>query len=287
MSSKKVLVCIDNSSYCKAACDYGVFISKLLDLPLVLLNVINHSHISKKVDLSGNIGLGSKDNLLDELSKEEHEESKELINTGKNLLKTYSQYVKTQDITNLFTLQRHGNLEENLEDLEKETKIAIIGFDKTSSDNKNLEDIIRNLNIPILVVNNEFSPIKSILMAYDGSDFANKAINTATKDPIFPNITRYIVNINKDKESSLKLLNEAKNLFAKEKFEVNTSSLDGDKVDELLKYQKEKDIDIIAMGAYSHNRLKSVIFGSFTSKILEKAEKPLLLFRWDNSLTLG
>ena len=279
MSSKKVLVCIDNSSYCKAACDYGVFISKLLDLPLVLLNVINHSHISKKVDLSGNIGLGSKDNLLDELSKEEHEESKELINTGKNLLKTYSQYVKTQDITNLFTLQRHGNLEENLEDLEKETKIAIIGFDKTSSDNKNLEDIIRNLNIPILVVNNEFSPIKSILMAYDGSDFANKAINTATKDPIFPNITRYIVNINKDKESSLKLLNEAKNLFAKEKFEVNTSSLDGDKVDELLKYQKEKDIDIIAMGAYSHNRLKSVIFGSFTSKILEKAEKPLLLFR--------
>jgi len=279
MSSKKVLVCIDNSSYCKAACDYGVFISKLLDLPLVLLNVINHSHISKKVDLSGNIGLGSKDNLLDELSKEEHEESKELINTGKNLLKTFSQYVKTQDITNLFTLQRHGNLEENLEDLEKETKIAIIGFDKTSSDNKNLEDIIRNLNIPILVVNNEFSPIKSILMAYDGSDFANKAINTATKDPIFPNITRYIVNINKDKESSLKLLNEAKNLFAKENFEVNTSSLDGDKVDELLKYQKEKDIDIIAMGAYSHNRLKSVIFGSFTSKILEKAEKPLLLFR--------
>jgi nucleotide-binding universal stress UspA family protein len=279
MSSKKVLVCIDDSSFCKAACDYGVFISKLLDLPLVLLNVINHQHISKKVNLSGNIGLGSRENLLEELTKEEEEESKELISTGRNLLKTYSEYVKTQNIDNLFTLQRHGNLEENLEDLEKETKIAIIGYDKTSSDNKNLEDIIRALNIPILVVNYDFSPIKSILMAYDGSDYANKAINIATKEPIFPNVSRYIVNINKDKNISSKLLNEAKNLFAKENFEVQTSSLDGDKVDELLKYQSEQEIDIIAMGAYSHNRLKSVIFGSFTSKILEKAKKPLLLFR--------
>ena len=279
MSSKKVLVCIDDSSFCKAACDYGIFISKLLDLPLVLLNVINHQHISKKVNLSGNIGLGSRENLLEELTKEEEEESKELISTGRNLLKTYSEYVKTQNIDNLFTLQRHGNLEENLEDLEKETKIAIIGYDKTSSDNKNLEDIIRALNIPILVVNHDFSPIKSILMAYDGSDYANKAINIATKEPIFPNVSRYIVNINKDKNISSKLLTEAKNLFAKENFEVQTSSLDGDKVDELLKYQSEQEIDIIAMGAYSHNRLKSVIFGSFTSKILEKAKKPLLLFR--------
>ncbi len=279
MSSKKVLVCIDESSYCKAACDYGVYISKLLNLPLVLLNVIDHKHISKNVNLSGNIGLGSRENLLEELSKEEQEESKELISVGKSLLKTFSDYAKEQGVENLFSLQRHGNFEENLEDLEKETHIAIIGFDKNSSNNQNIEDIIRALNIPILLVNSEFTPINSILMAYDGSDYANKAINIATKDPIFPNISRHIVNVNKDKNSSEKLLKEAKNLFAKADFEVQTASLDGDKIDEILKYQEEKHIDLLAMGAYSHNRLKSVIFGSLTSKMLEKSEKPLLLFR--------
>ncbi|WP_428026471.1 universal stress protein [Arcobacter sp.] len=279
MSSKKVLICIDDSSFCKAACDYGVYISKLLNLPLLLLNVIDHQHISKKVDLSGSIGLGSRENLLEELTVEEQQESKELIKNGKNLLKTFTEYVKNQGIQNHFSLQRHGNFEENLEDLEKETHLAIIGFDKTSSNHKNIEDIIRALNIPILLVNAEFTSIKSILMAYDGSDFANKAINIATKEPIFPNMARHIVNVNKDKDSSQKLLKEAKNLFAKANFEVQTASLEGDKIDEILKYQEENSIDIVAMGAYSHNRLKSVIFGSFTSKMLEKSKKPLLLFR--------
>lgn len=279
MSSKKVLVCIDDSSYCKAACDYGVYISKLLNLPLVLLNVINHTHISKKVNLSGNIGLGSRENLLEELTNEEQQESKELITKGKSLLKTFSEYVKERGVETLFSLQRHGNLEENLEDLEKETQIAIIGFDKDSSNHKNIEDIIRALNIPILLVNSEFTSINSILIAYDGSNYANKAIDIATKDPIFPNISRHIVNINKDKDSSEKLLKEAKNLFAKADFEVQTASLDGDKIEEILKYQENNSIDIIAMGAYSHNRLKSVIFGSLTSKMLEKSKKPLLLFR--------
>lgn len=279
MSSKKVLVCIDNSSFCKDACDYGVYISKLLNLPLILLNVIEHSHISKKVNLSGNIGFGSRETLLEELSLEEQQESKELITKGKSLLKTFSEYVKEQGVESHFSLQRHGNLEENLEDLEKETHIAIIGFDKDSSSYKNIEDIIRALNIPILLVNSKFIPINSILMAYDGSNYANKAINVATKDPIFPNISRHIVNVNKDKNSSEKLLKEAKNLFAKADFEVQTSSLDGEKIPEILKYQEENNIDIIAMGAYSHNRLKSVIFGSLTSKMLEKSKKPLLLFR--------
>jgi len=279
VSSKKVLVCIDESSYCKDACDYGVYISKLLNLPLVLLNVVDHSHISKKVNLSGNIGFGSKETLLEELTREEQAESKELISIGKKLLKTFSAYVKEKGVENLFSMQRHGNFEENLEDLEKETNIAIIGFDKTSSNYKNIEDIIRALNIPILLANCEFTPINSILMAYDGSDYANKAIDIATKDPIFPNVSRHIVNVNKDKASSEKLLNEARNLFARADFEVKTSSLDGDKIDEILKYQEDNNIDIIAMGAYSHNRLKSVIFGSLTSKMLEKSKKPLLLFR--------
>ena len=36
------------------------------------LNVIEDSHISKKINLSRNIGLGYKDDLLDELDNEEN-----------------------------------------------------------------------------------------------------------------------------------------------------------------------------------------------------------------------
>ena len=277
----KVLVCLDGSNLSKAVCDYGIDIAKKLNLPLVLLNVIEHSHISKKVNLSGNIGLGSKDDLLEELANEEMNESKQLIAKGKAVLKEMEEYVKSQNLTNYTTLQKHGTLYETLDELSSDLRIAVIGLKGENNTNigSNVEELIRTLNIPILLVNKEFTPIQSILMAYDGSEYANKAIKIAKQNPIFPNTKRYIANVNKDTNISNKLLNEAKQLFVNANIDVETASLSGDSVEALLQYQKENNLNIIAMGAYSHNRFRSAIFGSFTTKMLLNSQVPLLLFR--------
>lgn len=277
----KVLVCLDGSNLSKAVCDYGIDIAKKLNLPLVLLNVIEHSHISKKVNLSGNIGLGSKDDLLDELANEEMNESKQLIAKGKAVLKEMEEYVKSQNLTNYTTLQKHGTLYETLDELSSDLRIAIIGLKGESSSNigSHIEELIRTLNIPILLVNKEFKPIESILMAYDGSEYANKAIKIAKQNPIFPKVIRHIVNVNKDTNVSNQLLNEAKQMFANANIDVETKSLSGDSVEAILQYQKENNLNIIAMGAYSHNRFRSAIFGSFTTKMLLNSQVPLLLFR--------
>ncbi len=280
---EKVLVCIDGSKLSHAVCDYGVCIAKKLNLPLVLLNVIEHAHTTKKVDLSGSIGLGSKEDLLDELVNEERNESKKLIQKGKAVLKEMVEYVKSQNFTNYTTLQRHGTLYETLDDLSKDLKIAIIGLKGENSGDKkigsHIEELIRTINIPILLVNGKFKPIESILMAYDGSEYANKVIKETKQSPIFTNVKRHIVNVNKDATISNKLLSEAKSLFANVDIEVETKSLSGDSVEALIKYQEENNLDVIIMGAYSHNRFRSVIFGSFTTQMLLNSKKPLFLFR--------
>jgi len=280
---EKILVCVDGSKLSHAVCDYGISIAKKLDLPLILLNVVEHSHTTKKVNLSGNIGLGSKEDLLDELVNEEMSESKQLIAKGKTILKHMQEYVKSQGQENCFTLQRHGTLYETLDDLSQDLKIAIIGLKgEDSGENQigsHIEELIRTINIPILLVNGEFKQIESILMAYDGSDYANKVIKETKQSPIFTDVKRHIVNVNKDTTISNKLLSEAKALFAKANIEVQTAALSGDSVDELIKYQAENNLDVIAMGAYSHNRFRSVIFGSFTTQMLQKSKKPLFLFR--------
>lgn len=277
----KVLVCLDGSNLSKAVCDYGIDIAKKLNLPLVLLNVIEHSHISKKVNLSGNIGLGSKDDLLDELANEEMNESKQLIAKGKAVLKEMEDYVKSQNLTNYTTLQKHGTLYETLDELSSDLRIAIIGLKGESSSNigSHIEELLRTLNIPILLVNSEFKPIKSILMAYDGSLYAKKSIDIAVKNPIFPNTKRYIVNVNSDKNDSNRVLNEASLIFKNANIDSEILSLSGDKLEAILNYQQSINADIIAMGAYSHNRFRSAIFGSFTTKMLLNSQVPLLLFR--------
>jgi nucleotide-binding universal stress UspA family protein len=286
MNEKKVLVCVDGSLHSKSACDYGIFIAKQLQLPLTLLNVVEHNHEVKHASLAGNIGLGERDDLLQELTKEEANISKVLITNGKKVLQELSAYAKEQGVEQIHTLQRHGTLDETLQELSSEAKIAIIGLRGADSSGENIaigkhvEEIIRTLTIPILLVNSAFKPIETILMAYDGSDFANKAIQTATQEPIFPTQKRMVANVNKEKSISQKLLNEAQAIFSKKGIEVQTVSLQGnDTVEALLSYQEEQNLDIIAMGAYSHNRLRSVIFGSFTTKMLQKAKRPLLLFR--------
>lgn len=277
----KILICLDGSNLSKAVCDYGICIATNLNLPLVLLNVVEHSHISKKVNLSGNIGLGSKDDLLNELANEEMNESKQQILKGKAVLKEMEEYVKSQNFTNYTTLQKHGTLYETLDELSNDLRIAIIGLKGESSSNigSQVEELIRTLSIPILLVNKEFTPIDSMLMAYDGSEYANKAIKIAKQNPIFPNVKKYIVNVNKDILVSTKILDDAKELFLNVDIDVETKSLSGDSVEAILQYQKENNLNIIVMGAYSHNRFRSAIFGSFTTKMLLDSRVPLLLFR--------
>ncbi|MGJ0299208.1 universal stress protein [Aliarcobacter cryaerophilus] len=277
----KVLVCIDGSNFSKAVCDYGVFIAKNLNLPLVLLNVVEHSKISNLVDFSGNIGFGAKDVLLEMLVDEDAKRSQEEILKGKVILKQMQEYVKSKNFSNFTTLQRHGTLYETLDELGSDLKIAIIGLNGENSKDigSNVEELIRTLNIPILLVNSEFKPIKSILMAYDGSLYAKKSIDIAVKNPIFPNTKRYIVNVNSDKNDSNRVLNEASLIFKNANIDSEILSLSGDKLESILDYQKSINADIIAMGAYSHNRFRSAIFGSFTTKMLLNSKVPLLLFR--------
>lgn len=278
---KKVFACIDGSEYSRDVCDYAIDIAKKLELPLVLLNAVEHTHQIVTQDLSGNIGLGTRDALLEQYTNEEMTLSKARIAEGKALLKEMREYAQEQGVEECETLQRHGSLQESLSDLSEDIKIAILGLrgKDQNSIGEHVESLLRSVSTPFLLVNSKFKPIESILMAYDGSEFANKAIEIATKSPIFPNIKRYVVNVSNDSAESRRVLSQAKNLFGESDYELEIESLSGDSVTALLEYQEKHGIDIIAMGAYSGGKLKSFIFGSFTTKMFLNAKKPLLLFR--------
>lgn len=277
--SKKILACIDGGKFSNEVCKYGIFIAKKLNLPLVLLNVVENVKNSSKLDLSGNIGLGAKDDLQEDLVDEAMKLSQDKIKRGKNALNECKQIANEQNFTNYEILQLHGELDECLQELSSDLKLAIIGLKGRSGDKIGLhvQSVVRALNMPILLVNDEFKPINSVLMAYDGSNFAKIAFEVATKDAVLPNTKRYIVNVNSNNAQSL--LNEASEILKNSNFEVSVHALNGDKIEQILNFQKEHNIDIIAMGAYGQNRLKSILFGSFTTKMLLSATKPLLFFR--------
>lgn len=284
--SKKIIACVDGSILSEAVCDFGAFFSKTLGLPLELLHVVEHLHVSAQTDLSGNIGLGSRDDLLESLIDEEKSESKKAIVEGREMLSRLHERALSQEAKAVKIVQKHGELYENVQAQKEEIRLLILGLRGKDHESNvhaigsQVEELIRTLNVPILLVNEAFFEPRKILIAYDGSSSSKKAIDMVVKEPLFNHVERHIVNVHKDKALSSFMLEEATHILETLSFStLYTASLQGEPIKELLNYQKEKSIDLIAMGAFSHSRIRDALFGSFTSKMILSTPKPLLLLR--------
>ncbi|NCB10639.1 MAG: universal stress protein [Erysipelotrichia bacterium] len=276
-----VLCCVDGKNYSQSVCDYAVMISNNMKLPLKILNIVEHSSKPDKLDLSGNIKLGEKDNILEKMTNDEAIKSKNLIKEGKDLLLALKEKALITSEQEITLMQAHGDVLDNILELENEISVLVIGI-KSQDNHKigdNVKDIIRELKKPILLVNSEFKTPKKVLIAYNGSEESKKVLISRSSNPIFKNITRDIVNINEDKILSEKILKEAKEIYNKQDITVSTSVLSGDAKSEILIYMDQNDCDILAMGAFGHSRIKEFIFGSFTNEMISQSKKPILFYR--------
>ncbi len=65
-----VVACIDGSNITPAVCDYAAWASLRLGAPLKFLHVLDKAEYpTTPKNLSGNIGLGSRERLLNELTE--------------------------------------------------------------------------------------------------------------------------------------------------------------------------------------------------------------------------
>lgn len=280
MMSDFILCCVDKENYSEAVCDYGVYFSDITKSPLKFLNIVEHNNSSKELDLSGNIALGAKDDLLEKLSTDEENSNKISIKKSRELLQNLETKAKKTIQTDVSISLIHGEVVQSLIELKDDIKIALLGISSTkeSKIGENIKEVIRNIHKPVFLINQEFTQPKKILIAYNGSNESKELLKIIASNPLFEDVQRTIINNNKDITTSKQLLKEAKNIFNSQNISIETQSLQTDKK-EILNYCKNNNFDLLVMGAYSHSRLKEFVFGSFTSYMLENCNKPILLFK--------
>lgn len=283
---KAVFACVDGSKYSEAVCDYALHIAKELDLTLVLLNTIEHPNASSVTNLSGNLTLGERDVLLDELSDEDAQKNRETINHGKEVLKELRERVTDKGYSNVTISQRHGTLYENLKELEPKLRVVIFGFSGMGHMQKEdeigscVENIIRDIDAPIILVNRDYSPVKNVMIAFNGKSGSVRALEELSSSPMLErDIKRYVVNINSNKNSSDKLMAQAKELIKHEPLNCEFIQKSGEPLESILECIDKNKIDMLAIGSYSHGKLKSAIFGSFTTKLIQNVKIPLVILK--------
>ncbi len=285
--TNRVLACIDGSVLSEAVCDYAAWIAQRLATPLKLIHTIDHHHeTAAKTDLSGSIGLDSREHLLEEMTTLEQQQSKLRLQQGKAILTAAKARVIEGGIADPITCLQHGSLIESLIELEDSIRVLVIGARGKVHENQpakigaKLEAMIRSLHKPILVVNEAFKAPERIMIAYDGSAAAEKAVDMVANSSLYKGLCCHLVCVSKDDASADKLLQKAANkLLAAGGFDVNAAKLKGKAELALCEYQASQHIDLTVMGAFSHTRIHDLLMGSFTVKMLVNSKGPLLLLR--------
>jgi nucleotide-binding universal stress UspA family protein len=232
--------------------------------------------------LSGSIGLGSQEELLEELIKVEQHRSRLLMEKGKLMLDAARRRVEADGVSDIETWQRNGSLQETLVEHEEEIRVLVMGVrgdeHREGQLGAHLETVIRALHKPVLVVNKEFTAPKKVMLAYDGQDAAQKALDMMVNSPLFKDISCHLVYVGEE-QLGKDLLLSASSILAKANIQHTTVCLQGRGDEVLCQYQIDNEIDMTVMGAYSHHPLRNMLLGSFTAKMLQKNRQPLLLLR--------
>lgn len=154
----KILACIDASPYAEAVCKLAAWVAKQSGLRVELLHVIQRkSAVAMRNDLSGAIGLGIKQELLEELTRIEQAQGKLAIEGGRALLAAGESTLKAAHITDIETVHRHGGIVETILEREADAEVVIMGKRGASSQfarghvGSKIERVLRASDKPMLV----------------------------------------------------------------------------------------------------------------------------------------
>ncbi|WIX33272.1 universal stress protein [Salinicola sp. JS01] len=280
-----VIAAIDASKFAHSVCDCAIWASQKLGSPLVFLHVVDNHPQAAEADLTGNIGLGSREHLLEELSGLDEKRAKIAQESGRVILKAAKERAETAGASNASTRQRNGTLVETLEEMQGETRLLVIGKRGANEHHdsehlgSNLERVVRSLHHPVLMVPATFTTPKKILVAFDGSKTTRKGIEVLAKSPLFAGTAVHVVIVGSDTGDNRYQLDWALGLLREAGHSAEGTIRAGEVEATLHDYQRKHDIDLLVMGAYGHSRIRHLLVGSTTSEMLRKADIPLLILR--------
>lgn len=285
MTTNTVLACVDGSQSSPAVCDYAAWASLRLDAPLTFLHVLDNSHYPIESNLSGSIGLGSREHLLTELAELDEKRGKLMREQGRLMLDAAVARAKTDGVAAPAVRQRHGDLVEALEELEADIRLLVIGREGEEGDSvgghvgSHLESVIRTLHRPTLVTAGIFRQPRSVMLAFDNGPSTRKGIDMIAASPLFNGLPIHLLMVGADTKDAWEAVDVAKKALEKSGHQVHACIRAGNVEDALLDYEEEHDIDMIVMGAYGHSRIRQFFVGSTTTSILTRTKRPLLLLR--------
>jgi len=284
-----ILLCSDGSAFAEGIYQYGAWFARQFQAKAKVLFVTD---IRQKVvstgNLSGSLGLGASEQLLDELVSLEHEKAKLNNKRARLILQNAESALKAEGISDVELLNPTGFLVDCFHDYEAQSDMVVLGkrgeAAEFASDHlgANIDRIVRSSSKPCLVTPQSFAPIEQVLLAYDGSPTGKRILKFLVDHAQgFKDTTVHLLTVAKSDsdEKASQALAKAQETLQQAGLSVTGGLRSGEPEKEIAQYIEQQQINLLLMGAYGHRRIRHLIIGSTTLQLLRSSQIAMLLFR--------
>lgn len=209
----KILACLDGSAVSAAVCDFAAWAGTALDAPLTLLHVLDHRRFPRPGQATSPL-LVNREQLLTELAALDAQRGTLAEDQGRLLLDAAQLRVEEQQARCAGAVLQHGDLMSSLESLQEDFDLIVLGRQGEDSPPKrligrHLESAIRLLHRPLLVAGHLFVKPSGVLLAYDDSSSARKAVTWVANCRLFDGLACHLVTVGRDREERRAALTRA------------------------------------------------------------------------------
>lgn len=280
--TQKIIALVDGSTYSKSVCDHAAWIAERGGYAVELMHVLGRREGGGGTDLSGAIALGARSALLDDLSKLDEQRARLVVHRGRAILEDATSLLDEAGVASRAQL-RHGDLIEAVAEAEKTADMILVGKRGEAADfakehlGSNLERVVRAATRPLFVASRAFRPIERVLLAYDGSASAIRAVEYVSRSPLYAGLGVRVVTAGAGTDAVRRGLADAAARLSAAGLDPETEILDGEPEEALGKLVEEAPFDHLVMGRSGHSRLRALFVGSTSLEMMRACKVPILL----------
>jgi len=276
---KNILIPLDGSEHSRAALDYAIWITKKFEGTLFGQHIIDTISIEGTFfhDISGSLGF---EPYLDFSSK-----MREILEErGKAILDDFVARCEKDGIRYTTVLDM-GLIANEICDRAKVSDLVVIGHRGVNEEfstgllGTTAETITRKCPRPVFVSTKQFKAIDRPLLAYDGSQRASSAMETAAEFCTVLHLPLTVLAIAKEESLAQTNLQQARSYLSSYAIEVKYESVRGYPEQKIVEYLVNLNHDLLFIGAYGHRRIIKMVLGSTTEYVLRNSPCPVFLNR--------
>ena len=276
---KNILVPIDGSDHAMAALEYSLWLAEKFNGTLFGQHVIDTVSIEGTFfhDISGSLGF---EPYLDFSTK-----MREVLEErGKSMLEEFRQRCSEKGVRHEAFLDM-GIIANEICERSRVADLVVLGHRGINEEfstgllGSTADGVTRKCPRPVFVSTKRFKIIERPILAYDGSQRASSAMESAAEFCTQLDLPLTVLYVPKEERIADRVLGEARSYLGSYGIQVRYEIAKGYPEQKIVDYLMNFSFDLLFIGAYGHRRIIELVIGSTTEYVLRKSPCPVFLKR--------